>query len=682
MEISTAENQKQTGFFEISSDAASGDEGELSTEGQSGAVAAQEEPKALEPEVQYCGRLKNFLGNWQKITSDSVILSWLRGYKIPFVSNPVDHSKPVVRPKSNQEHDDFCASIKSLLKIKAISECSHTKDEFLSSIFLVPKPNGDKRFILNLKRLNKHIKTCHFKMEDYRTASKMMTKHCYMASIDMKDAYFLVPVHSTYKKYLRFKYNDTLYEFNCLPFGLSTAPFVFTKLLKPVMEYLRHRNMMSVIYLDDIFCIGRSYKECNQNVLNTKNLLLQLGFLINYEKSSFLPSTECKFLGFLFNSKEMALKLPKNKIEKIRSELIKFSGIRQCKLRELARFIGLLTSSCPAVQYGWVHTKQLERYKYQCLLHNDDFDQKICIPKNLKNDLTWWLRNIDNSFNPFRFNDFKKEIFSDASGSGWGAFCNEKEASGFWKQDEINTHINVLELKAAFFALKIFANNMYNCEILLRIDNVTAISCINRMGSIKYKHFNSISREIWDWCERRKITVFASYINTIDNYEADYLSRKKFTDTEWELCDTAYQKIYEYFGQADVDLFASRTNAKCTVYVSWKNDPDAWVVDAFTISWSKMFFYAFPPFSLILRMLQKIISDEAEGIVVVPYWPTQPWFPLLNKLIISKSLHFGPDINLLSSPFRSVHSLHETLTLVAVRLSGKRYKNSLCHLDL
>lgn len=67
---------------------------------------------------------------------------------------------------------------------------------------------------------------------------------------------------------------------------------------------------------------------------------------------------------------------------------------------------------------------------------------------------------------------------------------------------------------------------MYNCEILLRIDNVTAISCINRMGSIKYKHFNSISREIWDWCERRKITVFASYINTIDNYEADYLSRK------------------------------------------------------------------------------------------------------------------------------------------------------------
>lgn len=127
----------------------------------------------------------------------------------------------------------------------------------------------------------------------------------------------------------------------------------------------------------------------------------------------------------------MALKLPKNKIEKIRSELIKFSGIRQCKLRELARFIGLLTSSCPAVQYGWVHTKQLERYKYQCLLHNDDFDQKICIPKNLKNDLTWWLRNIDNSFNPFRFNDFKKKYFPMHPGAVGVPFVMKKKPQAF-----------------------------------------------------------------------------------------------------------------------------------------------------------------------------------------------------------------------------------------------------------
>lgn len=186
-------------------------------------------------------------------------------------------------------------------------------------------------------------------------------------------------------------------------------------------------------------------------------------------------------------------------------------------------------------------------------------------------------------------------------------------------------------------------------------------------------HFNKISRDIWKWCERRRIMIYASYINTRHNHEADFLSRRKFTDTEWELCSSAYENIVNHFGKPDVDLFASRSNAKCHIYISWKNDPDAWVVDAFTVSWSNLSFYAFPPFSMILKMLQKIISDKAEGIVVVPFWPTQPWFPLLQKLSISEALHFGPNINLLTSPFRSAHSLHETLILVAVKLSGKRY---------
>lgn len=148
-------------------------------------------------------------------------------------------------------------------------------------------------------------------------------------------------------------------------------------------------------------------------------------------------------------------------------------------------------------------------------------------------------------------------------------------------------HINVLELKAAFFGLKIFTKNMSKCEILLRIDNVTAISCINRMGSIQYPHLNQIAKEIWQWCEERKIMVFASYINTRENLEADQLYRKKFTDTEWELCEAAYQKMVHDFGQPDIDLFASRCNAKCSLYVSWKSDPDAWAADAFTISWSE-----------------------------------------------------------------------------------------------
>lgn len=108
------------------------------------------------------------------------------------------------------------------------------------------------------------------------------------------------------------------------------------------------------------------------------------------------------------------------------------------------------------------------------------------------------------------------------------------------------------------------------------------------------------------------------------------------------------------------------------MYVSWKNDPDAYKIDAFTMPWTPYYFYAFPPFVLITKVLQKIISDQSEGIVVVPDWPTQPWYPIFIKLIISKALYFGPNTKLFKS-YSSRSLIRQRLTLVAAHLSGKRF---------
>lgn len=116
-----------------------------------------------------------------------------------------------------------------------------------------------------------------------------------------------------------------------------------------------------------------------------------------------------------------------------------------------------------------------------------------------------------------------------------------------------------------------FTDKIHNTEILMRIDNTTTIACMNKMGSVQYPNFNEVTREIWQWCERRRLFIFASYINSKDNCEADELSRQKFKDTEWELADYAFKNIIDALGQPEVDLFASRNNAKC--FVSWKNDP-------------------------------------------------------------------------------------------------------------
>lgn len=278
--------------------------------------------------------------------------------------------------------------------------------------------------------------------------------------------------------------------------------------------------------------------------------------------------------------------------------------------------------------------------------------------------------------NPIRSNKYTLEIFSDASLTGWGIYCKGKRAHGFWNAVERESHINLLELKAAFIGLKCFARELQDKEILLRIDNTTAISYINRMGGVQYVHLNDITREIWQWCERRKLFIFASYIKSKDNKEADRESRRTNIDTEWELSNDAFNKVTNIFGVPEIDMFATRINCKCRKYISWQPDPHAFNIDAFTVDWNPYFFYAFPPFSLILRCLNKIVVDKATGVMIVPYWPSQPWYPLFTSLSRSEPLYLEPNIELLSSPFRTHHPLWRKLTLVASVLSGKRFPGS------
>lgn len=111
-----------------------------------------------------------------------------------------------------------------------------------------------------------------------------------MATLDLKDAYYLVAIDKAHIRFLRFMFSGVLYEFTCLPFGLSVAPQLFTKLMKPVIYYLRNLGLKSVLYLDNFLLLGETYSECLDNVNRTCNLLENLVFIVNYDKSQTTPS--------------------------------------------------------------------------------------------------------------------------------------------------------------------------------------------------------------------------------------------------------------------------------------------------------------------------------------------------------------------------------------------------------
>ena len=335
------------------------------------------------------GRLKDFYEYWNCITLDSRILSWIEGVKIPFKSWPTQ-SKPILERKWSQvETENMSSVILELIEKGAIVECVPVKGQFLSNIFLEPKPNKSFRLILNLKELNKFVNLDHFKIEDYKVAIKLIDNNCFMATLDLKDAYYLISIHESHRKFLRFEFSGKLYEFTCLPFGLCVAPQFFTKLMKPIVCHLRKLGFKLVLYLDDFLLLGDTYTECANNVQKTCDLLESLGFIINYSKSKIIPSQRCKYLGFIFDSSSMSLELPEERRYNVNKLIDKFSGLTQSKIRDFAQFIGSIVACCPVLKYSWMYTKNFERQKFLALNENNNNYDATMILKLNKSDVNW-----------------------------------------------------------------------------------------------------------------------------------------------------------------------------------------------------------------------------------------------------------------------------------------------------
>jgi hypothetical protein len=266
-------------------------------------------------------------------------------------------------------------------------------------------------------------------------------------------------------------------------------------------------------------------------------------------------------------------------------------------------------------------------------------------------------------------------IQSDASNDGWGAVRDNISTGGRWTDCEQQEHINVLELQAAFFALKSLCSQESDLHIQIQVDNSTAVAYINNMGGIKSQKLNQLSFEIWQWCILRNIWISAVHIAGKTNVEADKKSRHFSDNHEWMLNKKCFQDIHNKFPALEIDLFASRLNAQLPNYVAWHPDPGCVAVNAFAVTWHFKMFYAFPPFSLIPRCVQKIIQDKATGILITPFWTTQTWFPQVLQILFNQPWILKQSHNLIIHPSqKKLHPLHKSLRLMVCPVSGNLSK--------
>ena len=200
------------------------------------------------------------------------------------------------------------------------------------------------------------------------------------------------------------------------------------------------------------------------------------------------------------------------------------------------------------------------------------------------------------------------------------------------------------------------------------------MAAINKMGSTRSIDMDHVVHLIWNFILKHDNWITATQIPGIFNEEADIDSRKNKTRTEWLMNWNYFKKIIKSLNfKPTIDLFATRLNTQLPHFISLRHDPESKGVNAFTLSWENLSFYAFPPFIYIPKVLQKVWHDKAEGILVVPDWPNQLWYTQYTEMIIKEiTLLSRPDLLTRASQTNIRHTMHQPLQLRAAIISGKQ----------
>ena len=453
-----------------------------------------------------------------------------------------------------------------------------------------------------------------------------------------------------------------MWQFKALPFGLSSAPQTFTKLLKPVVCTLRRLGIRMILYLDDMLIMAQSRHEIRSHLASAIKLLCALGFIINMKKSVFNPAQVMELLGFSLDTSAMTISLPKQKLSVIQRTASQLLQQTRVSARELSQLLGMLVAAYPAVLPAPLHYRAVDRAKRRALQRQEGYKSRISLDRETRQDLQWWTKAVT-SFNgrPLQISSWDLTIESDASLKGWGASSQRRSTGGPWTTGERKHHINFLELLAAFLALRSFVKERRDVSVLLLLDNVTAIAFINRMGGTHSICLSDLAVEIWDWCIQRNVTIHAEHLPGVENVRADWESRHLSDSSDWRLHREIFCHLEAREGPFSIDLFASRTNTQLPLYCSWKPDPNALAVDAFSISWKNHSPYLFPPFVMIPRCLHKL---RQEGITA---WLIAD----LSVLIVRPGLHSQElKVDLFPSPYTNqpIVSMHCCMLIQLIQL--------------
>ena len=570
---------------------------------------------------------------------------WVKeGFRLPFLRRPTP-CKIRTKQQTAEEAAYIDKAVADQLQRGAIYKQTLPREQLvLSPIGTVPKKDSDKRRpIFNLRWLNSHVRSDHFKMPSMKDVKAAITKDCYMSKIDLTDCFWGLPIAEDHQRFLSFEWRGEIYSYRCLPFGLNVAPLAITKLYRNMVEHLGSRGHRLIMYIDDILILGRTKEECDASVSAVRTLLRDLGAVVNEDKSSSTSTQQIDYLGFSLDSTTMTISAPDYKIKNTRKQAKRFLKSKLVSPRDIASLLGKVVSLADAMLTARVHTTGLKMLQLQILETGKGWDYKIPPSTDALADAKWWVENL-HTMNGKSLLPPKPDVYAatDASDFGWGAwlqFPNQKTISwgGQFTAPMAQEHINYKELMAIFYFIRSFPTLLRGKTVDLGVDNTTALWYVRRMGGRNAK-LARLAEKIFECLSALSITLMPYHIPGEQNVLADRESRTYLSAADWQLQPGIFQAIDEMLGPHSIDLFASFQDRQIQRFSSRLPQPDACFIDAMQHDWTGELGWANPPFPLIGRILQKVEQERSTITLLAPLWPAQAWYPQLLSMLVEPPL--------------------------------------------
>ena len=443
------------------------------------------------------GRLKAHVSFWVNISAPQWVLDTINfGYAIPFSVLPVSVTLP--NNKSAVQNSSFVSqAISDLLSLGLIVELS-SPPFVVNPLSVSFNSQRSPRLILDLRHVNKCIPKTKFRMEDWKTFINYFVPNGFAFKFDFKSGYHHVDICHAHQKFLGFQWplnssTNRYFCFTVLPFGLSSAPYLFTKLFRPLVKLWRSKGFHVVLYLDDGISCEKNLEVANSVSKSVRDDLIMAGVVPNRTKSVWDPVQKIEWLGLLWDFAESTIAIPQSRLDNLLATLDQFrSRLPVVSPRFIASLVGKIISLSPVV--GNV-ALLLSRFLQSAIQFRDHWDSPFDLSCFQFHDqciaeIDFWSGNllrINNRF-LFSYNIPAVIIHSDASVKACGGHAFFVDGNEFelyfqaFSSREIRMDSNGRELLGILYGLKSFKSHLSGKVVKFFTDNRN-VAIITRKGS-------------------------------------------------------------------------------------------------------------------------------------------------------------------------------------------------------